>query len=282
MRGKTRMTEIGEAQDILREKSKKELAVIKLLKISAPAIMPFLVLLAIWQLIVMVTDLPNFILPTPISVWQALGDSARWRWFDQILATTSAVLGGYALGAVLGITIGIGIAWSTFTHRLLMPFLIFFNSLPKIAMAPLFLIWLGFGIIPNMWISFFICFFPIAVNTAVGVSEIDPEMIELGRLFKLSKLTMYRRIRIPHALPYIFAGLKVATSLAVIGVIIGEFIAASKGLAAVIIRAQAILATEAMFGALLWISVLGLGLYGLVSLLQKRIMPWAESTDQQR
>jgi len=278
------MEEMDEDQDIveLGEKGKEELAIVRLLKGSIPLVISLLGLFALWQLMVMVTKFPNFILPTPSSVFQALSNNTRWQWYNQALTTTFEILGGFTLAAVLGIIIGVLVAWSEFTNRLIMPFLVFFNSLPKIAMAPLFLIWLGYGVIPNIWISFFVSFFPVVVNTAAGVLEIDPEMVEFARLFKASKLTIYFRIRVPHALPYIFAGLKVASTLAVIGAIVGEFIASSRGLAALIMQAQTTLATEAIFGSLLWISVIGLGLFGLVSLLQKWLMPWAESAAQQR
>lgn len=268
-------TEVDKFQDLIKGEKGKDLILFRLLKTHIPSITFFLILFVLWRLITMVSDLPTYLLPRPVDVFHCLTDNARWQWHNQVLVTTIEILGGFALAAVLGIVMGVLVAWSKFTSKMILPFLVFFNSLPKIAMAPLFLIWLGYGIIPNIWISFFVSFFPVAMNTATGVLEIDPEMVELARLFKASKWTIYSRVRIPHALPYIFAGLKVATSLAVIGTIVGEFIVSSRGLVALIMQAQTTLATEAIFGALLWISALGLGLFGLVSLLQKLLTPWS-------
>lgn len=238
--------------------------------------LPFLLLLALWQFFVVIFDYPKFILPAPAEVVRALSDNARWQWYTQVVVTAAEVFGGFFLAVALGIALGILVAWSDFTYKLLMPFLVFFNSLPKIAMAPLFIIWLGYGIIPNIWISFFVSFFPVVVNTATGVQNIDPEMVDLGRLFKASKIKVFFRIRLPNALPQIFSGIKVASTLSVIGAIIGEFIASTQGVAGIIIQAQTMLVTEAIFAALIWISVIGLGLFGLVSLFERWLMPWAE------
>lgn len=240
-------------------------------------VLPFLVLLAFWQLLVVVFDYPKFILPAPADVVRALSNHVRWQWYAQATVTAIEIFGGFLLAVGLGITLGMLVAWSASTHKLLMPFLVFFNSLPKIAMAPLFIIWLGYGIIPNIWISFFVSFFPVVINTATGVRDIDPEMVDLGRLFNASKVKIFFRIRLPHALPHIFAGLKVASALSVIGAIVGEFIASTRGVAGIIMQAQTMLATEAIFGALIWISAMGLGLFGLVSLFERWLMPWAES-----
>ncbi|MBC7109095.1 MAG: ABC transporter permease [Methanomassiliicoccales archaeon] len=239
--------------------------------------LPFLVLLLLWQLMVDVFKYPKFILPSPAVVINALCDIARWKWHTHIAVTAAEMLGGFLLSAGVGIILGMLIAASSFVYKLVMPFLVFFNSLPKIAMAPLFIIWLGYGIIPNMWISFFIAFFPVVIDTAAGIRAIDPEMLDLGRLFNASRLKIFLHVCLPNALPHIFAGLKVASTFSVIGAIIGEFIASTKGLAGIIIQAQTMLTTEAIFAALIWISALGLGLFGFVSLMERVFTPWAEA-----
>jgi len=238
-----------------------------------PPILFFVALLGIWQLIISVTDIKSFLLPSPISVLQTLIEP-RWQWGRQLLTTSMEISGGFALAVFVGISLGVAITWSSWTRRSILPFLVFLNSLPKIALAPLFIVWLGYGVLPNIFIAFISAFFPIAINTATGITEIEPDMVDLARVWQAPQWKVFVKVKIPYAQPYIFTGLKIATTMAVIGAIVGEFIASSRGLASVIMNAQATLATEAILAALVWIAVLGLALYGLVVLIQWLLMPW--------
>ena len=168
------------------------------------------------------------------------------------------------------------IAWSTIAERTLVPFLVFVNTLPKVAVAPLFLLWLGYGIFPNIVIAALIGFFPVVINTAVGLSQSPEEMLDLGRIFGASKARIFRKIRVPGALPYILSALKVSATTAVIGAIVGEFVASQRGLGYVIINAQMTLNTPVAFVALIWISIIGLVAYGSVSIGGRWLAPWAE------
>lgn len=241
-----------------------------------PPFVFFVILVILWQLAITLGHIKPFILPTPLSVVTTLLQS-KWHWGDQLFVTSIEVLGGFALSVVVGILLGIAIMWSRLTRRAILPFVVFLNTLPKIALAPLFIVWLGYGIIPNIFIAFITAFFPIVVSTAAGIEDTDPDMINLARLWGLSRWKTFIRIQIPNATPHIFSGVKVASSMAVIGAIIGEFIASTKGLASIIMNAQASLATNAMFAALVWISLLGLALYGIVVLVQRLLMPWANT-----
>ena len=238
-----------------------------------PPILFSAALLGIWQLIISVTDIKSFLLPSPISVLQTLIEP-RWQWGRQLLTTSMEISGGFALAVFVGISLGVAITWSSWTRRSILPFLVFLNSLPKIALAPLFIVWLGYGVLPNIFIAFISAFFPIAINTATGITEIEPDMVDLARVWQAPQWKVFVKVKIPYAQPYIFTGLKIATTMAVIGAIVGEFIASSRGLASVIMNAQATLATEAILAALVWIAVLGLALYGLVVLIQWLLMPW--------
>lgn len=246
-------------------------------------IYPFIGLLVIligaWQLLVSITKIQAYLLPSPLMVVQSLGDM-KWRWFYQAEATAIEIFGGFILAASIGILLGVIITWAKVLRRAVLPLLVFLNSLPKIALAPLFIIWLGYGIVPNIFIAFTTAFFPVVINTAVGIEEIDPNLINFARTLQVPKWKRFLRIRIPNALPEIFGGLKIASTMAVIGAIVGEFVASSRGLAAVIMNAQGILATEAIFAALIWISALGLGLYGIVVLAEKLFMPWAQVVEE--
>jgi NitT/TauT family transport system permease protein len=147
--------------------------------------------------------------------------------------------------------------------------------LPKVAVAPLFLIWLGYGIFPNMLMGALIGFFPVVVNTAVGLTQIDPALVDLGRVFNAPKWRVFVLIRIPNAMPYILSALKVTATAAVVGAIVGEFVSSQRGLGYVIITTQSSMNTPAAFAALVWISVLGLALFGFVAVLARVLVPWA-------
>ena len=243
-----------------------------------PAVILFAVLILVWQLAVSFLGIREYLLPSPISVWRAM-TSSTIDWAGHIWVTGLAIFGAFIIAAVGGIILGTIIAWSSFMSRALMPFLVFVNTLPKVAVAPLFLLWLGYGILPNMLIGALIGFFPVVINTAVGLSQIDDDMIDLGRVFNAPKWKVFAKIRIPNAYPYILSALKVTATAAVVGAIVGEFVASQSGLGYVIITSQSSMNTPLAFGALVWISVLGLLLFGAVAVLSKILAPWAEGQE---
>jgi NitT/TauT family transport system permease protein len=151
---------------------------------------------------------------------------------------------------------------------------VLFNTLPKIALAPLFVIWLGYGIWPNIVIGTTIAFFPMVVNSAVGLATAEPEMLELVRSLKASRWQVFVKIRFPNAVPYIFTGLKLNATMSVIGAIVGEFVASELGLGALIITGGVTLETPSIFASLILISVLGLALYGAVVAVERVVAPW--------
>jgi NitT/TauT family transport system permease protein len=191
-----------------------------------------------------------------------------------------AIFGAFLLAAVSGVLLGTLIAWSSVLGRALMPFLVFVNTLPKVAVAPLFLLWLGYGILPNMLIGALIGFFPVVINTAVGLSQIDDDMLDLGRVFNAPKWKVFAKIRIPNAYPYILSALKVTATAAVVGAIVGEFVASQRGLGYVIIASQSSMNTPLAFASLVWISVIGLVLFGAVAALSRILAPWAEGQER--
>jgi NitT/TauT family transport system permease protein len=155
-----------------------------------------------------------------------------------------------------------------------MPIISVFNSLPKIVLAPLFLIWLGYGFMANVTIAILVAFFPIVLNTTVGLESVDEDLLDLVRYLNASKLQVFIKIRIPNSLPYVFSGLKISATMSVVGAIVGEFVASSKGLGFVIKDSQAMLNTPPMFASLILVSAVGLGLFSLISWLEKVSMPW--------
>ena len=243
-----------------------------------PAFALFALLIVMWQLAVSVFGVREYLLPSPASVVRALF-SNQTNWAVHIYATGLAIFGAFLIAAVGGIALGTIIAWSSVMNRALMPFLVFVNTLPKVAIAPLFLLWLGYGICPNMLIGALIGFFPVVINTAVGLSQIDDDMLDLGRVFNAPKWKVFAKIRIPNAYPYILSALKVTATAAVVGAIVGEFVASQRGLGYVIITSQSSMNTPLAFGALVWISILGLVLFGAVAGLSRVLAPWAEGQE---
>jgi NitT/TauT family transport system permease protein len=239
-----------------------------------PSALVMLGLLLAWELGVRLGGVKEYILPTPSAAFEAFF-RPNYRWTDNFLATFYATLGAFVLSAVLGIVLAVAIVWHDMLMRTMMPVLVLFNTLPKIALAPLFVIWLGYGIWPNIVIGTTIAFFPMVVNTAVGLATADPEMLELVRSLKASRWQVFTKIRFPNAVPYIFIGLKLAATMSVIGAIVGEFVASERGLGALIITGGVTLETPSIFASLILISALGLALYGAVVAAERLVAPWA-------
>lgn len=240
-----------------------------------PAIGIFVAFIALWQAAVSFFDIREYLLPGPWAVLQAMVGSDI-PWWSHTWVTALEILGAFVLAGVTGVVLGMAIAWSPGLARALTPFLVFVNTLPKVAIAPLFLMWLGYGILPNMLIGALIGFFPVVINTAVGLTQIDQDLVDLGRVFSAPKWKVFLKIRIPNAYPYILSALKVTATSAVVGAVVGEFVASQRGLGYVIITTQSSMNTPAAFAALVWISFLGLLLYGAVAGLSRWLAPWAD------
>lgn len=243
-----------------------------------PTVVLFVSLIVIWQLTVSYSGIRAYLLPSPLSVVQAFWEPDV-PWSQHIWTTTWEIVGAFFMAAGVGVLLGVAIAWSPLIANALVPFLVFLNTLPKVAIAPLFLVWMGYGIFPNMLMGALIGFFPVVINTAVGLSQVEPDMLDLGRVFNAPKWKIFMKIRIPNALPYILSSLKITATAAVVGAIVGEFVASQSGLGYVITTTQSSMNTSLAFAALIWISLVGLVLYGLVVLAARFWAPWAEGID---
>ena len=241
-----------------------------------PSLGLFAVLLLAWQLAGPVFGIREYLLPGPLSVARAML-SRTISWPSHLTITTLEIVGGFAVAGAAGVVLGVAVAWSPVAARALMPFLVFVNTLPKVAVAPLFLLWLGYGIVPNILIAALIGFFPVVINTAVGLTQVDEELLDLGRVFGAPTWKVFLKIRLPNALPYVLSALKITATAAVVGAVVGEFVASQAGLGMVIVNAQTNLNTPVAFAALVWISIVGLVLYGAVGLLARWWAPWAET-----
>ena len=239
-----------------------------------------LAFLLLWQIVVMAFHIKEFILPSPLKVFAYLllpDLASRYHWLKHIGTTLGEILISFSATALLGIFVAILITWSGFLRRMITPIIALFNSLPKIALAPLFLLWFGFGIIPNILIAVLIAFFPVVINTATGLNAVEEDLLDLVRYLHASKWQVFLKIRLPNSLPYIFSGFKISTTLCVVGAIVGEFIASTQGLGYLIKSSQGTMDTPPMFASLMLISLLGLLFFGAISILERRVMPWQGS-----
>lgn len=240
----------------------------------APAVAIFAAFILLWQLAVSFLGLREYLLPSPMAVVRAMfGDEIPWA--RHLWVTALEIVGAFVVAGLAGVVLGLAIAWSETLSRALTPFLVFVNTLPKVAVAPLFLMWMGYGIVPNVLIGALIGFFPVVINTAVGLTQIEQDLVDLGRVFDAPKWKVFLKIRIPNAWPYILSALKVTATAAVVGAIVGEFVASQRGLGYVIITTQSSMNTPVAFAALVWISILGLALFGFVAALSRWLVPWA-------
>lgn len=231
------------------------------------------VTLALWQLVVSLFDVSEVILPAPSAILAEVW-TERAQLADNTLATLVAILGGFGLAIVVSAPLAFLIVYSSLLEKALYPLVIFSSTIPKIAIAPIVVVWFGFGVFPKMLIAFLICFFPIVIDTAIGLRSVPPEMVDLIRVMGGSRLEAFRRVRIPNALPYFFSGLKVATSLAVVGAVVGEFIGATRGLGFVIVQASSYLDNRLLFAAIFVLTLIGIVLFYLVDALERILLPW--------
>jgi NitT/TauT family transport system permease protein len=222
-----------------------------------------LAVIVLWQVLVDAFQVPKFILPSPLATLATLG-SAKYAWLSNLAVTAAEILGGFCLGAFVGVVLAMMFTWSPLVSLLLLPRFVTLNMIPKVALGPLFIVWFSYGIFPNILIAFSICFFPILLTTARGLSEVEPDLLDLVKSLRGSRWTLFRKIQLPGSLPYVFSGMKVGAILAVAGAIVGEFIASERGLGYLMIQVQSSLDTPAMVMAVVLLTLLGVTLYGLV------------------
>lgn len=233
----------------------------------------FVVSVLLWEGVVRFFGVPEFIFPAPskvIKFYYELGYTLMW----DTVATVSETLLGFALAAVLGVLLAIALVYSSFLYDLMYPPLVVLQVTPKIAIAPLLLLWFGYGYLPKIMIGFFISFFPVVVTTVHGLTSVEPEMLDLLHSLRASKWKIFWKARIPHALPYMFSGFQIAVTLSLIGAIVAEFVGAELGLGFKIVYSQYSANTPMLFSALGLLAVAGLILFYLVQLIERLVTPW--------
>jgi NitT/TauT family transport system permease protein len=245
----------------------------------SPWVRPLLLivlLVVLWELAIRLFRIPPYLIPAPEAVVKQL--FAQWdTLLAQAIPTTLATLGGFALSIAFGIPIALVIAYSRTVESYVYPLLVFSQSVPKIAIAPLFVVWFGFGIIPKVISAFMLGFFPVVVSTVMGFKSVDPDMLDLARSMRASRLETFMRISLPQALPSIFAGLKVSITLAVVGAVVGEFVGSNSGIGYLLQIANGTFDLPLMFAALVVLSVIGVLLFVAVDLVERLTIPWHAS-----
>ena len=231
------------------------------------------VLLAAWELACRLLHVPPLVLPAPSGIAQALWKGIASGFFWPHLATTAGeLLLGLAAGCTLGFGAGIVLAEHALARRLLMPYLVASQVVPKLALTPLFVLWFGFGITSTVVITALICFFPLMENTLTALQQVPPERLELFRMLGATRAQTLWRLKVPMGLPAILAGLRVAVVLALVGAVVGEFIGASRGLGALVIASQGTMDTALMFAVLVLIAALGLLVYEAALFVERRLL----------
>lgn len=230
-------------------------------------------LLVLWEVFCVVFEIPVWLLPSPSSIYV---NTMKWASFLPLhtWVTLYEIIGGFLLALIIGFPLAIMVVYSTILRNTIYPILLVFQSVPKVAIAPLFLIWIGYGEMSKILVAAITAFFPIVVNTATGMESVEPELLELTHSLHATKTQIFFKVRFPWALPYVFSGMKVAITLAVIGAVVGEFVGSDRGLGYLILAATGEMNTALIFGVMALLSVLGILSFTAIDILEKQICPW--------
>lgn len=233
------------------------------------------VLLGVWSFSISWLAIPNYILPTPTAVVVALKvgyvDGLYW---PHLIYTAGATGLGYLIGCSLAFVFGALLAESETFEKFVYPYIVALQSMPKVALAPLIIVWFGFDIASKIVMVALVCFFPLFVNTAVGLRQTDPNLIDLLRVFSASRLHIFFQVKLPSAAGHIFAGLQIAVALSLIGAVVSEFVASPRGLGNLIQSAAVTLDVGIMFASLLTLGLLGIAGSQLVRFLHRKVVFW--------
>jgi NitT/TauT family transport system permease protein len=228
----------------------------------------------LWEVLVRILHIQPFLLPPPSAVWIEFASRPGIYW-DNFAVSLLGTLIGFAIAAAAGVAIGTLIVYSRSLRGVVYPIIVVFQAAPKIAIAPLLIVWLGYGALPQIVMVVLVSFFPIVMSTVAGLSSVESDLTDLVRMLRGGRVKQFVKVAFPHALPFIFSGLKVAATLAVIGQVVAEFVSSKAGLGHVIMVANSELNVAMSFVALILLSAMGLALFGMMELLERVLAPWA-------
>ena len=236
-------------------------------------------LVVLWDAAIRLFNIPPYQVPKPVDVIVTLWD--EWpKLLAEAWPTTQATVWGFLLSAAFGIPVAMLIAGSRTVESYVYPLLVFSQSIPKIAIAPLFVVWFGFGMFPKVLSAFLLGFFPVVVSAVQGFKSVEPDMLDLARAMEANRLQIFRMVSFPHALPAIFAGLKVSITLAVVGAVVGEFVGSNSGIGFVLQRSIGNFELPTMFAALVVLALIGVILFWILDVLERVMIPWHASQRQ--
>ena len=243
------------------------------LKRRAAPLIVFAALFAVWEVAVHLTGVKEYLLPPPSKVWTEF-----LKRYDTVMAsawvTTQEIIAGYLLAIVVSIPLALTVAYSRFVETAIYPVVVFLQIIPKIAIAPLFIIWFGFGFTPKLLIVFLLSFFPIVVASIAGFKSVDPEITDFARTTGADEWKMFIKIRLPQALPDIFTGLKVGAALSATAAVVAEFVASDRGLGYLLLQYNGNLETPMVFAVIVLLSLIGLAVYYVVEIIERIAIPW--------
>ncbi|QEO13894.1 ABC transporter permease [Agromyces intestinalis] len=234
------------------------------------------VVLVIWWVATSLQWVAPYIIPSPAATWAAFSDNAAYL-AQQTWVTTYETVIGFLIAIVIGIAVAVVMVYSKGVEQTLYPVILFAQVIPKIAIAPLFVVWLGFGMGPKILVAVLMAFFPVAISGLSGLRSVDPEILQLTSTMGAGKFKTFLKVRLPAALPELLSGLKVAATLAVTGAVVGEFVGANEGLGYVILQANGNLDTAMLFAALIIMSLLGIVLFAIIQIAERFLIPWHAS-----
>ena len=232
------------------------------------------ILIAVWWLCVWLFDIKSYVLPTPVETVQAIW-KFRYPLFVHGAATLGTTLAGFAAAVAVGMSLGILVGSSRFLYRSIYPLLVAFNSVPKAALVPVLVIWFGAGTVPAVITAFMLSFFPVVANVATAFATIEPELLDVMRSLGATRRDITVKIGIPRSLPFFFASLKIAITLAFVGTVIAEIVAGNSGIGNVMLVASSNFNVPLVFAALAVVGVMGAGMYAIFDFLDRRTTGWA-------
>ncbi|MED1562073.1 ABC transporter permease [Alkalihalobacillus alcalophilus ATCC 27647 = CGMCC 1.3604] len=231
----------------------------------------------LWQVLTVLMDIPSYILPSPLEIISKFISDFSLI-FSHSLTTLSEVLLGFGLSLLVGVPLAISIVYSRYLASSFYPIIIAIQCIPMVSVAPILVIWFGYGLATKVLLASLISFFPIVINSVVGFRSLDSDMHDLGRSIGISEWKIFYYLRLPNALPHLFGGFKVGITLAVVGAIVGEFVASERGLGYLQLTANNRLDTVMVFATLFALALLGMMLFFAVHLVERFVMPWYNAT----
>lgn len=231
---------------------------------------------ALWWLVTQWEWVKPYVLPSPLNTWEAFTGNAPYL-AEHTWVTAYETVVGFLIAVVVGLFVAVTMVYSGALEKTLYPVILFAQVVPKIAIAPLFIVWLGFGPSPKILVAVLMAFFPVVISGLAGLRSVDPDVLQLTSTMGASRFKIFTKVRLPAALPELLSGLKVAATLAVTGAVVGEFVGANEGLGYVILQANGNLDTAMLFAALIIMSVMGVILFGVIQIAEKFLIPWHSS-----